>query len=666
MKRMRKRIRTIPVGLGLLFAVVATAAVVLVTEKTPGVPNVFNPAESTFQNQTHFLSFIQLGSSETAATATAYYNAIDPTASKQSFPQWLVSAGFISDVTQWHPTGPQLVACDLPGCDLPKNLGGSPVYGDNIINADAHAIVLNAADLGFVRNQYVRCTPSCTATNPIIFTYLENYPVNPFSAKVNGGSGFPIYTGYPTTAEAAAAIESALMRPVQPPPGFTINGQVCTTTETVLGCKISRIADVAFEWTFAPGKNSGTKYGKLYAYVFDDKIDPAHPTELIAQNGGVGAYPNTALKTLTPFNGTQSTGVDSISVTAPGSGYTSAPSVTITGGGGSGAAAVATITSGTVSAITLTSVGSGYTSAPTVTLSSGNAAATASIVNAYTGTVADPFAPNLDFIGSKQHPGVCFICHGGAPKALVNGVYPNQGNVNGFRLLPLDIRNLLFSSDAGPDQPASPTSLAYTDRANQEAHIKLYNQAVLSIIDQTPQSDGTGTVRPVHLAEVIKGWYAGYYGDTTMSSPTQNGFWNSLTPPRDFIPAGWLEPTHGGTAKLGSEQLYQQVVGPFCRSCHFNREIALDFGTAANFAHEPDDIFGFAVRSICQQSNPPKGKKLMPLAHLTYQRYWQANTPAGETMPFPANPPLQVSETVEQLANYFGYAGTADWCAKKN
>jgi hypothetical protein len=91
---------------------------------------------------------------------------------------------------------------------------------DNIINADSHVIVLNASDLGFVRNQFIRCRPSCSALNPIIYTYLENYLVNPFAASGNGGSGFPIRTGYPTQDEAAAAINSAVSRPLGEPSGL--------------------------------------------------------------------------------------------------------------------------------------------------------------------------------------------------------------------------------------------------------------------------------------------------------------------------------------------------------------------------------------------------------------------------------------------------------------
>lgn len=55
-----------------------------------------------------------------------------------------------------------------------------------------------------------------------------------------------------------------------------------------------------------------------------------------------------------------------------GSGYTTAPSVSITGGGGSGATATATISSGAVTSISITNAGSGYTSVPTVSFSGGS------------------------------------------------------------------------------------------------------------------------------------------------------------------------------------------------------------------------------------------------------------------------------------------------------
>lgn len=61
--------------------------------------------------------------------------------------------------------------------------------------------------------------------------------------------------------------------------------------------------------------------------------------------------------------------VRSITVLNGGSGYTSAPTVTISGGGGSGATAQATVSGGVVTSISVLNGGSGYTSAPTVTIS---------------------------------------------------------------------------------------------------------------------------------------------------------------------------------------------------------------------------------------------------------------------------------------------------------
>ena len=63
--------------------------------------------------------------------------------------------------------------------------------------------------------------------------------------------------------------------------------------------------------------------------------------------------------------------VTNISVTGSGSGYTSVPTVSFSGGGGTGAAATATISNGVVTGITITNGGTSYTSAPTVTLVGG-------------------------------------------------------------------------------------------------------------------------------------------------------------------------------------------------------------------------------------------------------------------------------------------------------
>lgn len=61
--------------------------------------------------------------------------------------------------------------------------------------------------------------------------------------------------------------------------------------------------------------------------------------------------------------------VRSISVNNGGSGYTSIPTVTLSGGNGTGATAAAVISGGSVSSITVTDGGDDFTDAPTVTIS---------------------------------------------------------------------------------------------------------------------------------------------------------------------------------------------------------------------------------------------------------------------------------------------------------
>ena len=64
-------------------------------------------------------------------------------------------------------------------------------------------------------------------------------------------------------------------------------------------------------------------------------------------------------------------GLSYIAVKTGGSGYTSAPTVSISGGGGSGATATATVSGGEVTSITITNAGTGYTSVPTVAFTGG-------------------------------------------------------------------------------------------------------------------------------------------------------------------------------------------------------------------------------------------------------------------------------------------------------
>jgi len=554
----------------------------------PNVPNVVNPGENEFQRESHYLSFLGSYIAESPNSASAYYAAIDPTNAKANFPDWLKKAGFIGQTSDWNPSGPQLFACDQPGCNYPKlNPDGTPRYGPNIINTDSHAIVLNAADLGFVRNQFIRCvdpanaksTNPCAARNPKIYTYLENYPVAPFSGVVvgtdppftcSGPSGgvvesvvscFPTLSGYPTDPEATAAIQSAISRPF----GVKWKNGKLVPIDT------ARIADVAFEWAPPVGNpNSSTRFGQLYAYQVGNDAS-GKITETLDYG------PNFDQAKIVDF---QAGGFNQLTINA----------------------------------------------------------------------ATDKFAPNLDGVGFKQHPGVCLVCHGGAPAFVpTGGPYPRAGNINGFRFLPLDNANLLFPTVAFQVTTALPAGFTHDFTLDaQERQIREYNIAVLKTVPTYAETDDQGTARVPHLREVILGWYEGFPGDTTMSNPKQNPL---------FIPKGWREAPNG-PAPNGAEALYKEVVGPSCRSCHFNRELSLDFGTYANF-HQESDLQQLSFLGSCKQDNNANpNAKFMPLALLTFVRFWE--TQNGTTHVLTGGTTL--SNEVDRLARDFHFSSVQGYC----
>lgn len=111
-------------------------------------------------------------------------------------------------------------------------------------------------------------------------------------------------------------------------------------------------------------------------------------TALIASKGNfeTGETVKSQANTAKAIASVTSNAVSSITLYDNGSKYTSAPTVTISGGGGTGATATTTINSiGQVSGITITASGSGYTSDPTITIQSSPNEATAKVVR-YDGT----------------------------------------------------------------------------------------------------------------------------------------------------------------------------------------------------------------------------------------------------------------------------------------
>jgi hypothetical protein len=89
-------------------------------------------------------------------------------------------------------------------------------------------------------------------------------------------------------------------------------------------------------------------------------------------------------------------GVNALSLTAGGSGYTHAPKVTVEDGHGRCSAAAAIIYNGSVVAITLLDGGSGYATAPIITISGGDGAGATA-----TAAISGPGCPSQDYLPAK-------------------------------------------------------------------------------------------------------------------------------------------------------------------------------------------------------------------------------------------------------------------------
>jgi hypothetical protein len=188
-------------------------------------------------------------------------------------------------------------------------------------------------------------------------------------AVTHGGSGFTsvptvTFTGGGGTGATATAVRRRNVTSV------TITGTGGTYPTTA--------PTVAFGCT---GCGGGAVTNATGTAVLSTGAAPHHVTGVTINTPG--SYPLTGTITVTFSGGgtghvnatgtTVSTGfISSVTVTAPGSGYTTAPTVGFAGGGGTGATATAALTTThSVTSVTITNPGSGYTTAPSVTFSAG-------------------------------------------------------------------------------------------------------------------------------------------------------------------------------------------------------------------------------------------------------------------------------------------------------
>ncbi len=122
-----------------------------------------------------------------------------------------------------------------------------------------------------------------------------------------------------------------------------------------------------------------------------------------------------------------------ITVTDPGIGYTSPPSITITGGGGAGATASASIT-GVLSGISLTNGGSGYTSPPQVFITGGGGTGATAVTTIGGQSVVTGITINNPGAGYTSAPTITFS-GGGTPSAQATAIAVISGTVSGITIV---------------------------------------------------------------------------------------------------------------------------------------------------------------------------------------------------------------------------------------
>ncbi len=118
--------------------------------------------------------------------------------------------------------------------------------------------------------------------------------------------------------------------------------------------------------SLSDGTNNSTDNGKWFHYYRDED------EQYIGQVSRVGDINMWKCSDGSEMTVNYTAGkIAHISIDNEGTNYSSAPTISISGGGGSNATATATVSGGKITAVTITNGGTGYTSYPTVTVSGG-------------------------------------------------------------------------------------------------------------------------------------------------------------------------------------------------------------------------------------------------------------------------------------------------------
>ena len=224
-------------------------------------------------------------------------------------------------------------------------------------------------------------------------------------ATTGSGTSARLYNCYRPSATDKTADYGVMSAAPMTFPGLAGPGPVTALNVTAGGSGYSSAPSCAISGDAGSGATcttsiSGLVTGLMVTANGTGYTSGAPPACSLTGGGGVGATCSASV------NGS---GVITIVLQSPGSGYTSAPTCSLTGGSGSGATCSATEDTG-VTGITITAGGSGYTSDPTCTLTGGGGtgATCTAIINgvtslspqAYPATVGWDFATGIGTVNA--------------------------------------------------------------------------------------------------------------------------------------------------------------------------------------------------------------------------------------------------------------------------
>ncbi|MCC7361233.1 MAG: hypothetical protein IT317_17235 [Anaerolineales bacterium] len=203
----------------------------------------------------------------------------------------------------------------------------------------------------------------------------------------------------------------------------------------------------------------------------------------------------------------------------------------------------------------------------------------------------------LDGEGDKYLPHLCLPCHGGTYNSTNNTVSDAQ-------FLPFDLESFAYSPTAG------------WTRAAQTEQFRVLNAMVRNALPDAK------------IANLLDGWYGGV---AAVYNP--NAVFND-----DFIPAAY----NGNAA---DQQMYSEVVKPYCRGCHM----------AQGYDLETPSQLDSAFNAVFVDRD-------MPHAELTSHRFWTSPAPTLLALRFAGTRTFVVTNTGDSTPDGCTPAATTNGC----